>query len=126
MTLEYFSKSIGYLEDHDFDKEGNLIAAEVPSDTPVVVMLQSSWCPQCREAKINFQEFANATQGRIFCATIQADGERSSEKSLGDRIKSLKPNFRGFPDYLLYVNGLRIDREVTGRDVKHLRDFSTI
>ena len=126
MTLEYFSKSIGYLEDQDFDKEGNLIVQEIPSNIPVVIMLQSSWCPHCTEAKIDFQEFADATEGRVFCATIQADGEHPSEKLLGERIKSLKPNFRGFPDYLLYVNGTRVDKEIAGRDVKHLRDFSII
>jgi thiol-disulfide isomerase/thioredoxin len=125
MDNDYFDKPIAYLEDQDFDKKGNLVV-NIPSNMPVVVMLQSSWCTHCKTAKPEFQSFANATKGRVFCATVQVDGERESEKALGERIKIIKPNFRGFPDYLLYNNGIRIDKEIKGRDVRHLRDFSQI
>ena len=123
---KYFDKPVAYLEDQDFDKDGNLIARGVPKDKPVVVMLQASWCPHCTSARPEFQAFADATAGHVFCATVQADGEFPSEKALAKRIKTLKPNFRGFPDYILYKNGRRIDREIKGRDVRSLRDFSTI
>jgi thiol-disulfide isomerase/thioredoxin len=89
-------------------------------------MLQSSWCPYSTSAKANFQTFADETEGRVFCATIQVDGDRDSEKELGKRIKTLKPKFRGFPDYLLYTNGKRINRDIQGYSVQHLRDFSRI
>ena len=121
---EYLDKPVAYLEDQDFDKDGNLIAQGIPNGVPVVIMLQSSWCPHCTSAKPEFQAFAEATEGYVFCATIQVDGDRPSEKALGDRIKILKPRFRGFPDYLLYKNGIKIEREIQGRDVRHLRDFS--
>ena len=120
----HLDKPVAYLENKDFDAEGRLVARGIPKDKPVVVMLQSSWCPHCSSAKPAFQQFANAVQESVFCATVHADGDRPSEKALGKRVKQLKPNFRGFPDYVLYVNGNRIDREITGRDVPHLRDFS--
>lgn len=122
----YLDKPIAYLENEDFDSKGNLIAKGIPSDMPVVIMLQSSWCTHCNKAKPNFQDFANATEGAVFCATIQVDGDRESEKTLGRRIKTIKPNLRGYPDYLLYKNGIRINREIEGRDVIHLRNFSQL
>ena len=122
----YFDKSIAYLENNDFDSNGNLIAQGIPSGIPVVIMLQSSWCTHCSKSKPAFQDFANATEGKVFCATIHVDGERKTEKTLGHRIKTIKPNLRGYPDYLLYKNGIRIDREIEGRDVPHLRNFSQI
>lgn len=123
---KYLDKPVAYLEDQDFDEEGNLIAPNIPSGVPVVIMLQSSWCTHCTSAKTEFQSFADATVGKVFCATVQVDGDRPSEKKLGDRVKILKPKFRGFPDYLLYQNGRKIDKEIQGRDVRHLRDFSQV
>ena len=123
---KYLNKPVAYLETTDFDKHGNLIASGIPRNIPVVIMLQSSWCPHCTSAKTDFQAFAHATEGSVFCATIQVDGDRDSEKALGKRVKTLKPKFRGFPDYLLYKNGKRIDRDIQGRSVPHLRDFSRV
>ena len=123
---KHLYKPVAYLEDHDFDEEGTLIAQNIPSGIPVVIMLQVSWCPHCTSAKLEFQRFADATVGKVFCATIQIDGDRQSEKTLGERVKTLKPTLRGFPDYLLYKNGVKIGREIQGRDVRHLRDFSQI
>ena len=124
---EYFDKPVAYLEIQDFNKNtGSLTNNKIPKNIPVVIMIQSSWCGHCKTAKPEFQSFANATKGKVFCATIQVDGQRKSEKELGKIVKTLKPSFRGFPDYLLYVNGKRIDREITGRGVKDLRDFCTI
>ena len=122
----YLDKPIAYLEDRDFDSKGNLVAQGIPGGIPVVIMLQSSWCKHCSAAKPEFQAFANATEGRVFCATVQVDGERDTEKALARRIKTIKPNLRGYPDYLLYKNGIRIDKEIQGREVRHLRDFSSI
>ena len=123
---KYLDKPVAYLEDQDFDKKGNLITEGIPSGMPVVIMLQSSWCQHCTSAKPEFQAFAEATDGHVFCATIQVDGARSSEKALGKRIKTLKPGFRGFPDYILYKNGYRVDKEIKGRGVRDLRDFASL
>lgn len=120
----YLNKPVAYLEEQDFDQEGNLVAPGVPKDLPVIIMMQSSWCPHCTLAKPAFQEFANANEGKVFCATIQADGDRESEKALGKRAKQLKPGFRGFPEYVLYQGGKRIDRNIKGRGVEHLEKFT--
>ena len=60
----------------------------------------------------------------MFCATIQVDGERETEKALGKRIKSIKKDFMGFPDYLLYKGETQIDKKITGRNVKELESFA--
>ena len=122
----YLDKPVAYLEIQDFNQKGELIGEGIPKDIPIVIMVQASWCKLCTSAKPEFQAFADATKGHVFCATIQVDGERKAEKELGKQIKVLKPTLRGFPDYLLYKDGKRIDREIEGRGVRHLRDFSML
>ena len=124
---EYFDNTVAYLEIHDFDKKtGDLISKGISKGIPVVIMVQSSHCGHCISAKPAFQSFARANKGKVFCATIQVDGERESEIQLGQILKNLKPSFRGFPDYLLYKNGKRAIREPAGRGVKDLQDFSRL
>jgi len=118
----HFSKPVAYLEDQDFDSSGNLITS-IPGNLPVVVMIQASWCPHCTNAKPAFQEFANKYNGKVFCATIQSDGERESEQKLGKRVQVIKPSFRGFPDYVLFVNGKRVEKEIQGRSAADLETF---
>ena len=120
MSLD-FKKPVAYLENQDFDEKGNLLLS---INVPVVIMLQASWCPHCSTAKPAFQQFADEVEGKVFCATIQADGERNSEKELGKRVSVLKKGFRGFPDYLLYINGKAVNKEITGRDVESLKKFA--
>ena len=117
-------RPVAYLEDHDFDPSGRLITPDIPHDMLVVIMIQASWCGHCEKAKSAFQTFAENHQGVVFCATVQTDGERSSEKKLGERIPSISPDFRGYPDYLLYKNGDRIQRNITGRTIKDLKYFT--
>jgi len=116
--------NVAYLEDSDFDKNGNIINPDIPRNTPVVVMMQASWCPHCKHATPDFDKFAELSQGKVFCATIQSDGDRESEKVLGKRIKeTIKSNFRGFPDYALYKDGKRVNVEISGRSVEDLKKF---
>lgn len=122
----YLNKPVAYLEDGDFDSQGNLIANGHPKDVPTVVMIQTSWCPHCTNAKPDFQKFAEKYEGKIFCATIQADGERESEKALGKRLTLIKPDFRGFPDYVLIVNGKAVQKSIQGRSVVDLEKFAGI
>ena len=49
--MSNFDYPVAYLEDSDFTKEGELSNKEIPTDMPVVVMLQSSWCGHCKKAK---------------------------------------------------------------------------
>lgn len=117
-------KPIAYLEDMDFDSKGNLVNKDIPTDVPVVIMLQTSWCPHCTSAKPAFQQFANKYKGKVFCATIQSDGDRASEKKLGERIKTdIKKNFRGYPDYVLYENGKNVNKEINGRSLASLETY---
>jgi len=124
---EYFDNNVAYLEIQDFDKKtGDLIALGISKGISVVIMVQSSHCGHCIAAKPAFQSFARANKGKVFCATIQADGERESERQLGQILNNIKPSFRGFPDYLGYKNGKKVNKEIGGRGVKDLQDFSRL
>jgi thiol-disulfide isomerase/thioredoxin len=123
---KYLNKPIGYLEIDDFDSKGNLINSQIPKNIPVVIMAQASWCPHCTTSKPAFQEFADDNEGHVFCGTIQADGDRESEKALGKLIGKFKPGFKGFPDYLLYKGGKRVNKEIKGRSAKDLVEFAGI
>lgn len=124
--MDYMKKPVAYLEDEDIDNNGNISNEEIPSNVPMVVMVQTSWCPHCVSSKPAFQEFANRNDGKVFCATIQADGVRDSEKRLGKRAKTLYANFRGFPHYVLYKNGKVVPKEIKGRDVVSLEEFAGV
>ena len=117
--------NVAYLEDSDLDKNGNIINPDIPCNMPVLIMMQASWCPHCKHATPDFDKFAELYQGKVFCATIQSDGDRESEKVLGKRIKeTIKSNFRGFPDYLVYIDGKPVNKEISGRTVEDLKKFA--
>jgi len=123
--MKYLNKPVAYLEDSDFDSAGNLTNSQIPKDIPVIIMAQTTWCPHCTNAKPAFQEFANKNEGKVFCVTIQADGDRPSEKALGKRMKTIYKDFRGFPEYLYYKGGKRVDKKIKGRGVNDLQDFAS-
>lgn len=103
--MKYFNKPVYYLVDTDFDNKGNLINKNIPLDKPVVIMIQANFCGYCTVAKPAFQEFAHKYQNKVFCATIQGDGTEKGEPELSNKIKTIDPQFRGFPGYVLYRNG---------------------
>lgn len=122
---------VAYLEDVDFDMNGNF-TPKLRDDTgkykvidvnkPVVIMIQASWCGYCTKSKPAFQEFANRMNGKVLAATIQSD----EQENLMKKIKKIDPNFQGFPSYVLYKNGKRVDKEINGRDVNSLIEFCRI
>jgi len=119
--------NVAYLEVDDFDFDGIVkLKIPVPENLPVVVMVQASWCPHCVRAKPAFQRFAQDFKEVVFCATIEVDGEKPGERALADRLNEIKPDFVGFPDYLLYVGGKRVAKEIKGRDVPSLVEFIQI
>jgi len=124
--MKYLNKPVAYLEDQDFTPDGKLVTKDIPKDMPVVVMVQSLWCPHCTDSKPAFQSFANKTNGKVFCTTIQADGTRQSEKKLAEKIQTLFPTFRGFPHYAVYKNGELVPKEIKGRTEKHLVEFCEV
>jgi len=126
MNGDVLHRPIAYLENNDFNENGDLINPQIPKNIPTVIMFQASWCPHCTAAKPAFQKFANKHEGRVFCATIQADGERESEKALSRRATQFIPGFRGFPEYVLYINGKYVPKQITGRDVRHLEQFAGV
>src|SRR5690348_11008196 len=99
--MEYFKENIAYLEDSDFN--GNQLLYD--PGTPVVIMVSANFCNYCKQMKPTFQNFADQTKGKIFCATIQADGKLPSEQALSKKIKQLVPDFKGFPTVIAYKQG---------------------
>lgn len=116
-----------YLDDNDFKGNKLVLPNNVQNDKNVVVMIQTSRCGHCTRAKPAFQNFAEKYQGKIICATIQADGDTEDEKKLGNRINELVPEFVGYPDYCLFVNGKRdTSRNLKSREVEGLVEFANL
>ena len=121
--MDEFNKHVNYMENHDFDKKGNLINKSIPNNIFVVIMIQASWCHFCKQAKPHFQKFAKKHKNKVFCATIESNGERESEKKLGNRVNDFVPDFKGFPHYILYKDGKMVNKKIKGRSVEHLENF---
>ena len=117
---------IMYLDDNDFRGVQLALPNDMQNQKPVIIMLQTSWCPHCTSAKPAFQEFADKYQNQVICATIQADGDTEEEKKLGKRIKEIDPSFRGFPGYCLFINGKRVDKQLKSRTVQGLIEFANL
>jgi hypothetical protein len=103
--MKYLNKPVYYLVDSDFDRKGNLINKNIPLNIPVCIMIQAVFCGYCTVAKPAFQDFAIKYHNKVFCATIQGDGNEKGEPELSNRIKQIDPHFKGFPSYVLYKNG---------------------
>ena len=124
-----FNKKIGYLENDDFDNNGQLFnKILLGKKIPIVVMVQASSCHFCKISKPEFQDYANRTNSNeVFCTTIHVDGDRQTEKDLGKRIETIIPDFKGFPHYALYMNGkLQENKEIKGRSVEDLSEFTGV
>jgi len=123
-----FNKKIGYLENKDFDNNGQLSnEILIAKKIPIVIMVQESSCHFCKISKPAFQDYANRTNSnQVFCATIHADGDTQTEKDLGERIETIIPDFKGFPHYALYMNGVLVNKEIKGRSVEDLGEFTGV
>ena len=123
--MEGFNQKVHYLEDFDFDEVGNLTNKQIPKNMLVLIMIQSSSCGHCDDAKPLFQDFANEMSDKVFCATIQTNGykKKKTEIPLGERLNKFIPDFKGVPDYALYKNGKIIDTKTSGRNVELLKKF---
>lgn len=112
---------VAYLEVHDFDKAGNLVAQKL-AQKPVMVMLQAGWCGHCVASKPEFQKFAD--MGIVECATIQEDGFRKTEKDLGKLVSAIYPEkFIGFPSYMLILSSGKKLAYNGGRDAESIKQF---
>jgi thiol-disulfide isomerase/thioredoxin len=124
--MPHLEKPVAYLTIEDFDDQGNLVNPQIPTDRPVVVFIQAGFCGHCTQAKPAYQQFADANVGKVFAATIQADGDQPGEKEVGQILNKIDPGFRGFPSYALFYQGKRVPRDIKGRSVEHLTQFASI
>lgn len=120
----FFEKPIIYLETTDFNKMGELINPYF-KDKKVIVLLQANYCQFCTDIKPFFQKAANKYHPTVIFATIQADGERTGEREFSRILDYIKPGFLGFPDFVKYVNGKRInDNGPSDRDYKSIVEYA--
>ena len=118
MTTKLFlNDPIVYLDNDDFDEQGELKQLAMFSDSskPIFIMIQSNFCGFCSMAKPHYQEFATENKDKAYFATIQGDEarpERSlSIKLLMDRITKIYPEFFGYPSYLILYKGKKFKYE---------------
>ena len=130
--------NVGYLENHDIDREGNILMNKITSKSSnsfgfkknkhkkILVMVQVNFCGHCTKAKPAFQKLAYENND-IFCVTIHGDSENDSETELKNRINEIYPDFKGFPHYALHnENGKRIKQNVNhGREYEDLKKFAS-
>ena len=116
------SNTIAYLQNDALDSSGNLTFST--DNKPLLVMVKASWCGHCKKAAPGFQEFADKYSDKVLCGCIrEGDGQTPSEKELMGRLKELMPSFRGFPHFVLYVDGKPVDGTVSERSVAGYKDF---
>ena len=118
--MMYLNKPVQYLTDSDVDSSGNLINEDIPTDQPVLIMLQAGFCGHCTVAKPDFQKFADANEGKVFCATVQADGKEPGEKELAKKLGGTLPDFYGYPHYAVYKDGKFLKNHESGRKFEDL------
>lgn len=100
---------VAYLEKSDFNSDGTLVPKL--KGKPTFIMIQAAYCGHCQTAKPQFQSLAKeivATNLPIACMTIQADGEKESERQLSSMLNEIYPDFRGFPSFILLSGNRRI------------------
>lgn len=120
--MKFLQKPIIYLEDSDFDSEGNIINPHLKTNKPVFIFIQANFCGYCTQAKPDFQSLAEKYQNKCIFATIQGDSEIKESKELMKKLDKIYPELRGFPSYIIYYNGRRIIYE-EGRDFDSMETF---
>jgi thiol-disulfide isomerase/thioredoxin len=117
-----FNYPVYYLEEKDFDENGNITNSNIPTNKPVFIMMQANWCPHCRHAKSDYQLFADRNENVAFVTSIQVDGKQPGEKNNKKIVRNIYPDFQGYPSYIVYYNGKRIPFE-NGRKTQDLEAF---
>ena len=120
--MKFLQKPIIYLEDNDFDSEGNIANQQLKTNKPVFIFIQANFCGYCTQAKPDFQTLAEKYQNKYIFATIQGDSELEETKKIMKKLDKIYPNFMGFPSYIIYHNGRRIIYE-EGRDFDSMETF---
>ena len=94
---------IHYLEITDFDSDGNLKNPTIPTNKPVLIMVQGNFCGHCQHAKPYFQTFADKHKN-IYCLTIQVDGNKPTEQGISSFVGKLDKSFTGAVPHYIYLN----------------------
>lgn len=114
---------VAYLESSDFTSLDRL-RSPIAQNKTCIVMVQADWCSACNAAKPHFQKFAEKYIDSVMCLTIEHDKKSKDNGKRFEIVERIKPDFEGFPDYMLFKNGVYVPREITGRTEKHLADFA--
>lgn len=113
--------TVSYLEDFDF--RGKTLLPSSKDDDLWVCMIYSSRCHYCIEAIPIFQQLANQRKDGVQFVSIQADGEKASEKALGDKLDQIIPGFQGFPTIVAFKGGKQIASFEDKRTPENLQAF---
>lgn len=120
--MSYKLKKIYYLQDGDFSEDGTL---KIPHNKPVIVGVVASWCGFCQRMKPEFQEFAEKYGGdKVYVAIMQTDGETPEEKKLGSQLRTIVPNFQGFPTIVKFKDGKIVEYFEDERTVEGFKRFA--
>jgi thiol-disulfide isomerase/thioredoxin len=111
---------IRHLRVDDINSRGEVINPIISKNKPFVVMVQGNFCGFCSMAKPAFQQFAKKYENRVTTGTVQIDGQ---DQSVVHQIKKIIPDYKGVPEYLLFLNGKLCQKKIRGRDIKDLEDF---
>jgi thiol-disulfide isomerase/thioredoxin len=125
----FLTDPIKYLESSDFDDDGNIMYSEIlPSNKPLMILLQSNSCGYCNMAKPDFQRFAEFNKDRLTSATIQFDAAADPKfRSLNlnftpEKVNNIYSGLRGFPSYVLYIGNTKYKYD-GNRDFESLNNF---
>ena len=118
MELDKILVNVNYLEGSDVNSDGS-IKSSVNKGKPVLLMMQSNYCPHCTNAKPAFQKLANDMGNTVCVATIQTDGG-PSDLAAAKALKNVNTS-RGVPAYLVFdKQGRFIKMHEGGRDYNSL------
>ena len=115
-------RPVAYFNKEDFTLDGNLVLKL--RDKPRFVLFQANGCYHCDQVKPHFQRLANglATEGKIECLTIVADGDTHDDREIARKIPRIYRKIEGYPSFLLFIKGERIP--YTGeRTVEAFKEF---
>lgn len=123
-------QKIGFLEESDFTKDGKMdisknsslaTVGNVKSSDVCLVEIYADWCGYCKLAKPIYDEVAKEVSKKgnnVKLFKINGTGEQSKsdpkrkkdEMKLMGRIKTIFPDFQGFPSFYFFKNGKRIGK----------------
>lgn len=111
-------KPIFYLRRSNFDKNGNIRNLFL-KDKILIIFVHADFCIHCRNAKQDYQNAAIENKSsNVHFGAIQADGNTKGEQECEEILPKILKNYRGFPDYAIFVNCEPLLHEIKSRDTK--------